>query len=156
MICPKCQREVEMLKFTDTGIMCRDCHASVISVPAVSLTANVYRPPLGLPFYWGDDVTGRLPAAMRHYFEFCLGHAPDATAADLGIPPLNAAELKLLCDYCRHFINAPCWENNLSAQDCEDMLADLIQLRARARTLASVESIRRWNQECMELGLDPF
>ena len=119
-----------------------------------SLTGNCY--PLGQPLYWGDEVSGRLPAAVRHYFDFCCGHAPDATAADLGIAPLTPDELKLLCDYCVHFIHAPCWENNLIAHDCEDMLADLLQLRARAKTLASVESIRRWNSECVELGLDPF
>ena len=26
MKCPKCKREVEMLRFTTTGVMCRDCH----------------------------------------------------------------------------------------------------------------------------------
>ena len=28
MKCPKCKHEVEMLKFTTTGVMCRDCHES--------------------------------------------------------------------------------------------------------------------------------
>jgi len=113
-----------------------------------------YRPPLGLPLYWGDEQSGRLPAAVRHYFNWCLGHAPDATAADLGIAPLAPPELQLLVDYCVYFIHAPCWEENL--RECEDMIEDLMQLRARAKTLASVESIRRWNEECMDLGLDPF
>ena len=115
---------------------------------------NFYRPPLGLPLYWGDEITGRLPAAVRHYFDFCLGHCPDETAKDLGIQPMSAEELKVLYDYCLYFINAPCWEANL--QDSEEMLEDLKQLRERAKTLASVESIRRWNEECMELGLDPL
>jgi hypothetical protein len=26
MICPKCKKDVDMLKFTTTGTMCRDCH----------------------------------------------------------------------------------------------------------------------------------
>lgn len=26
MLCPKCNHEVEMLKFTTSGVMCRDCH----------------------------------------------------------------------------------------------------------------------------------
>lgn len=28
MICPKCQKDTDMLKFTTTGVMCRCCHAS--------------------------------------------------------------------------------------------------------------------------------
>lgn len=113
-----------------------------------------YRLPLGLPLYWGDDPTGELPKAVRHYFDFCLGHCPDLTAEDLDISPMSPCELRIIIDYAGYFINAPCWETNL--RDCEEMLYDLYQLRARARSLASVESIRRWNEECTELGIDPF
>jgi len=37
MKCPKCKREVEMLKFTTAGVMCRDCHeAERKGTPAVA------------------------------------------------------------------------------------------------------------------------
>ena len=120
----------------------------------MSRMPQFYCPPLSTPLYWRDEQTGELPAAVSHYYDHCLGHAPDQTAADLGIAPLTAAELKLLCEYCVYFINAPCWEINLLGD--ADMLADLASLRDRAKTLASLESLRQWNSDCADLGLDPF
>jgi hypothetical protein len=154
MICPICKTDVDMLKFTTQGTMCRDCHAKVSMVAAAphppgELIPQFYGTPMQTPLYWRDEITGELPAAIIHYFDFCQGHCPDETAEDLGIKPLSQRELDLICSYARHFINAPCWENNL-------VLSELKELRERAKTLASVESIRRWNEECMDLGWDPF
>ena len=43
MNCPKCKREVEMLKFTTTGAMCWDCHeAERKGTPAVAGAAICY------------------------------------------------------------------------------------------------------------------
>lgn len=111
--------------------------------------------PQGTPLYWGFEVGGELKAAVKHYFDFCLGHAPDETAKDLGIPPMTEAELELLCEYCVYFINAPCWLNSQFGGE-NPFRENVISLRERAKTLASLESIRRWNDECTEIGLDPF
>lgn len=102
-----------------------------------------YATPLQFPLYWKDEQSGELPRAVQNYFNSLLGHGH-----------VSAGELKLLCEYCIYFIDAPCWENNLAGN--ADMLAELKELRIRARDLASAESIHRWNEECMELGLDPF
>jgi hypothetical protein len=115
---------------------------------------NFYRPPLGLPLYWRDEVSGALPAAIRHYFDWCCGPDPDDFSEMMEDEPLSDQELRLVIDYANYFINAPCWETNL--MECEEMLDELRELRERAKSLASVESIRRWNCECMELGIDPF
>lgn len=120
----------------------------------MSLMPNFYAPPFGTPLYWRDEQSGELRLAVTRYFDHCLGPAPDATAADLEIPPLTARELNLLAEYCRYFINAPCWQNNLA--DNEAMLGELRVLIEKSKTLASVESIRRWNEECADLGLDVF
>ena len=103
-----------------------------------------YLPPMGMPLYWRDDQSGRLPAAMKRYSEFCCGDAAEPTAEQMG----------LIAAYCVYWIHAPCWDQTNA--ECEEMLEVLNELRARAGTLASVESIRRWNEECLELGIDPF
>ena len=120
----------------------------------MSRIPKFYCPPLQTPLYWRDERSGELPAAVSHYFDHCLGHAPDATAEDLEIAPLTVQELQLICEYCVYFIHAPCWEMNMA--ESEEMLGELKELQVRAKSLASVESIRRWNEECMDLGLDPF
>ncbi len=124
---------------------------------------DFYCPPFQTPLYWGDEQSGELPNAVRHYFDHILGQSLRLeTAADLDISPLTERELQLLCDFCRYFINAPCWENNLAgrwpaiAAGCPEMLAVLQGLKESAKTLASVADLRRWNAECMEIGLDPF
>lgn len=100
-------------------------------------------PVKGMPVYWGNDQTGKMRAAVGAYYDTILNKGA-----------INSDQLKLLTDYLEYFIHAPCWENNL--KESEDMMADLYQLRERSKTLASVESIRRWIEESMELGLDPL
>lgn len=113
-----------------------------------------YLPPIQAPLYWRNWPCCHLPNAIIRYFDHCLGHCPDETAKDLGVPPLTTAETALVIGYCIYFIEAPCWDQNMA--QCEERLSDLRELRTRAQSLASVESIRRWNGECSELGLDPF
>jgi hypothetical protein len=97
-------------------------------------TAN----PFGLaPFYWANE-QGALPGAVEAYFDWILeGRSP------------AAEQVELLCDYARYWINAPCWRDD----DGELVLAEL---RERARTLASLESLERWIAEAMSVGIDPF
>lgn len=104
-----------------------------------------YRPPLGLPLYWGDETSGALPAAVGAYI-----------GASVGGPEPSAVQLRMLCGYCRYYIHAPCWADNCERAGCPEDLATVLELRERSKSLASFESIRRWCEECMELGLDPF
>lgn len=105
---------------------------------------NFYRPPWGLPLYWRDEASGRLASCINAYLTHRIGEGPSPTPE----------QLTIIADYCRHFINAPCWANN--NPDDEEMLSELNALRERATTLASAESIARWITECMEVGLDPL
>lgn len=120
----------------------------------MSLIPAFYVPPFGAPLYWRDEQSGELPAAVIRYFDFCLGHAADATAADLGVRPLTDRQLQLLCEYCRYWINAPCWERNMAGS--LTMLGELKILKDRAAALSGLEDIRVWNDECSNLGIDPF
>lgn len=113
-----------------------------------SLMPNFYRPPLGLPLYWRDEVTGELERAVMDYYRVVL--------REPGQGPLSPQQLKLLRDYVVHFINAPCWERNCVRCGDDDSLAVLKELRARAATLASVNSIARWTEEAAEIALDPW
>jgi hypothetical protein len=112
---------------------------------------QVYRPPLGLPLRWQDDVSGELPAAVRSYLDHRCGESP--------APP--AALLDLLIDYLRYHITAPCWsETARMARDDgdEEMAAQLIQLRldiceGRVRT---PDEIGAWIHRCLSIGIDPL
>lgn len=101
----------------------------------------------GIPLYWGFEIGGELKAAVQAFYDACLGK---------GQP--TAEQLALLCEYCVYFINAPCWEHQPTALGGGEnpFLADVLNLRERAKTLASLESIRRFSEECVEIGIDPF
>ena len=100
----------------------------------------------GLPLYWGDEQTGELPAAVRHYI---------GLAAGLDETPLTAAEVELLADFCVYFIHAPCWE--FDCDGAPSPYLSLVQaLREKAKTLTSYEAMREWNSEAAEIAIDPF
>jgi hypothetical protein len=104
------------------------------------IPANQYMPPLGIPGYWMNEQS-ELPAAVRAYF-----------AHRVEDKPITPEQIKLIVGYLDYFIHAPCWEQTCVG-GCE---CDLAELRKRVKILASVESIRRWYDEAMEMGLDPF
>ena len=64
-----------------------------------SVIPTFYRQPLGLPLRWLDEQSGILPAAVTSYFE----HALDEKK------PFTETQLNLVIQYCRYYINAPCW-----------------------------------------------
>ncbi len=96
-----------------------------------------------MPGYWRDEQSD-LPGAVEAFFNFVVGEGPEPTAN----------QLSRIQWYCHYFIHAPCWDQNPYMQD--DGKAELEMLRERSKTLASVESIRRWIDEAMEIGIAPF
>ena len=98
----------------------------------------VYKDPLGLPFYWEDEVTGELPAAIGAY----LDHAVDGK-------PITAAQIELMRDYLEHWINAPCWDSPVFE-------VELKHLREAVRTLRKPEDIHVWIHEALDIGMDPL
>jgi len=97
-----------------------------------------YRPPLGLPANWRDDVSGALPALVMAYHRAALGEGP----------PLTAAQLALLREYLAYFIHAPCW------RDCNG--GEIARLRrdiGRAQTIAAIDD---WIAACLDVGIDPL
>jgi hypothetical protein len=100
----------------------------------------------GMPLFWGDEQTGELPRAVRHYVKL---------AAGLDETPLTEAEVTLLADYCVYFIHAPCWAMDFDG-GISPFLKEVQALREKAKTLTTYDAIRQWNAEASELAIDPF
>jgi hypothetical protein len=98
-----------------------------------------YVAPMMFPLYWGDEQSGELPAAVRAYFDECLD----------GVR-MTPEQLEMVIEYCQYFIEAPCWVAGAGEP------GQLDRLRLTAKLLKTVEDVRRWTSECLELGLDPF
>ncbi|MEH2287192.1 hypothetical protein [Nostoc sp.] len=96
---------------------------------------NIYRPPLGLPLNWQDETSKELPRVVFKYFSSQY---------------LSTNEIALLAEYCRHYINAPCWD--ASGGFTEELAA----LRETADLLSTVSEINRWIDNCLEIAIDPF
>lgn len=103
-------------------------------------------PGMELPLFWGDEVTGELPAAMMAYIDFAAGIRAD---------PPTPAQVELIWDFLRHFINAPCWMTNCKAGGSE-MEGQLKALIVKAAAASTHDQVREFVDGCMELGLDPF
>jgi hypothetical protein len=100
----------------------------------LSRIPRVYRPPVGGPLRWQDDVTGVLPAAVKAFF------------ADQATPE----QLEQVCDYCEYYINAPCW---LIGPDDEALW---VSLRKRIKTAKTAMEIRVWLHDALGVTIDPF
>ena len=90
---------------------------------------NTY--PRGGPLYWRDEVTGVLGAAVKAYFNDRLTVTPE--------------QVLILCDYCRHWANAPVWQG--------EGVADL---RSKAQRMATVSDLAEWLDDAIGAGIDPF
>lgn len=125
--------------------------AKALAMAAVRASggAKRYRA-MGVPYYWRDEASGELARAVRAYFEVVCGENAD----DVEVVPTRITEgqLELVRDYLVYWVHAPCW--GMSCRGNDEMTEGLVALRARSLTLASVESIKRFIEEGMELGLD--
>lgn len=104
----------------------------------MTLIPDFYRPPLGLPLNWRDEVSGVLSGAVAAY----LDNRVDGK-------PIGAHDLDLVREYIVHYIDAPCWDNDEFSQE-------LAFLRRTARELRTPENIGKWIRDAMEIGLDPL
>lgn len=104
----------------------------------MSRIPNFYRPPLNLPLYWRDEVSGALPCAIEAYLD---NRISGLTVTD--------EQITLIREYLVHYIDAPCW-------DSEEFASELKELRASVRELDSATEISEWIFKSMEIGLDPF
>lgn len=99
---------------------------------------DYYRPPLGLPLNWRDEVSGKLPAAVYAY----LDNRIDGT-------PLSDEHLAMVREYIEHHINAPCWEQ-------DEFREELAALRKAATELKTPDDVGAWIRQGMDIGLDPL
>lgn len=102
---------------------------------------SFYIPPLGLPLYWDDEPSGLLSLAVVAYF---------VQDADKTKPEPTAEQLELVINYIRYYIKAPCWEG------AEAFSEELKNLRTQAEGLKTVDDVRKFIHDSMEIGLDPF
>ncbi|QLE41689.1 hypothetical protein FD723_15540 [Nostoc sp. C052] len=96
---------------------------------------NIYRPPMGLPLNWKDETSGELPRVVFKFFSSQY---------------LTTNEIALLSEYCRHYINAPCWDATAGFPD------ELAALRQSANSISTVSDISQWINACLEIAIDPF
>ena len=90
-----------------------------------------YRPPLGLPLNWKDEVTGELPSAVLAFYH----QNP------------TSAQLTLVIEFLAYFIHAPCWQDETGA---------LEMLRAQIKDVQTLAQVTAWIADCLEIGLDPL
>lgn len=111
----------------------------VVTIYLPKRIPNTYRPPLGLPLNWKDEISGELPKAVFKYF---------------GREPMSAEEISPVGEFCQHYINAPCWDanNNQSGGFPNELAA----LRQSAALISTVPDISRWISACLEIAIDPF
>lgn len=107
-----------------------------------NLIPRIYREPFGLPLYWRGEISGKLEAAVLHYYAICLGEESE----------LSPDDLALLWHYVSHHVNAPCWsENCRGSYD-----AELHELRVRAAKRGDIAALREYEAAASEIALDPF
>jgi hypothetical protein len=111
-----------------------------LSNPAQGYLPGFYRPPLGLPYNWRDELTGQIPAAVNAY----LDHRVDPAN-----PPPTPTQFAILQAYLVHYINAPCWDGS-------GFTAELAQLRAAIQRAQTPDDLARWIHDCLQIGIDPL
>lgn len=132
------QAEYERL-LEEYGYLTRARGAHAAEPPSTRMP-RAYKVPLGLPFYWMDEQSGELRAAVESYLD----------RVTEGGPPLTPERIAVLRDYLAHYINAPCW-------DVADAFAEELRvLRADVHRLTTAEGIDGWIAKCLDIGLDPL
>ena len=91
-----------------------------------------------LPPYWRNETSGQLQPAIEALINH--GSQPDK------FPPPTPQQLGLVIQYFQLYINAPCWQGD----------SNLVELRAQAQQLQTVEDCDRWLMACLDLGIDPL
>jgi hypothetical protein len=105
-----------------------------------SLIPQHYLTPLGLPYYWRNDITGELIEAISVYLDNRLNK---------NAPSLTPDQLTLIKAYFVHYINAPCWDDPFFE-------AELHALRESVQTLASADDLAAFIHSALRIGLDPL
>ena len=111
------------------------------TIDARGLMPDYYVQPHDMPLYWGDELTGELPAAVQAYYAKYLD--PDA-------PAMTERQLHLVISYLQNNIKAPCW------LDVRGSKVTLAQLREQSKRLTDRASIDAFLEACQELALDPL
>lgn len=107
---------------------------------------NFYLLPLGGPLNWGDEQSGVLVKAVMAY----LNHKET---------PMFRPHMKILVEYLRYYIHAPCWdENPHHDSETRAQLADMRKriLAIQNGPLGDEREIERWIMDCLEMGIDPL
>lgn len=98
-----------------------------------------YQSPLGIPLSWQHEVSGELSAAVAAYLNYMMEGSE-----------ITPAQITLVRDFLRYFIEAPCWWR-------EDVFEEqLKELRESAARLDSPEAIDAWIWRALDIGIDPL
>lgn len=106
-----------------------------------TVTPAYYAPPLRIPLYWKNETSGQLPLAIKTYVFYAANPKKN--------PPPTPEQIRLIAEYFRYFIYAPCWVT----EGCEEQIANL---RRDTLRISSISDISTWINACLELGIDPL
>ncbi len=96
--------------------------------------------PNGGPLFWRNEESGELIAAVGAY----LNNRIEGT-------PISPAQVDLMREYLRHWINAPCWK-----QDDPVIESAFDRLKLSVYTLRNANDISQWLRRALDLGIDPL
>jgi hypothetical protein len=111
-----------------------------------SIIPTLYHGPFRLPLHWQDEQSGQLPAAIRAY----LYHSREKEQ------PFTDEQRQLVIQWCRYYINAPCWVANAMGSESEYIIAKMREVIAKAALLQTADDITVWIQDCLGIGIDPL
>jgi hypothetical protein len=94
----------------------------------------------GMPLYWRDDVTGRLPAAVMAY----LNHKP------------TPEQLGLVIKYIQHHIHAPCFLEKSPFEVIDELAEEIRALRALSLELKTIQDVNQYIHRALAWALDPI
>lgn len=96
---------------------------------------RIYAQPYGHPFYWGDEVTDTLPAAVRAFLSETIGNGET-----------TAEQIRLVIDYIQYFLDAPAFNPTEGIED----------LRRQAAAAKTPLDARAIIVQALAAGLDPL
>jgi len=94
----------------------------------------------GMPLYWRDDVTGRIPAAVMAYLE------QKPTEEQLG----------LVIKYIQHHIHAPCFLEKAPFEVVEELAEEIKALRVLSLELKTLRDVNAYIHRALDWAIDPI
>jgi hypothetical protein len=97
--------------------------------------------PNGMALTWPNEQSGQLRKLLMNFL--------DATLSKSSIKP---SELETVQAYFKYYIHAPLWEHPDFDEQSKTQLA---QLRTKIKEAKTLEQLKAWIDDCLDIGIDP-